>query len=332
MTPDYFQQPTPVWTANGKNSVKIGRGGMILALILKQTCAPTITGANNIAANIKRGDDLAALSHIRVFGNDGLPLIDLDGPDLFWLNWLGGSGSMPARVNSTLADGATANPTLTTQLEIPLTSTRCLKPFDSALDSTRYTDLTAELTFGDYTSISGSATGWTTTPSYELYTCEVPPHDHPYLRKRVIKLTQTFSASGTQRINLDQGPEYRRFIINTQNAGNDATGMFSRARLISGGRIKWNLSESVMRDVLKSRYGIRFGDAVRKNTVENQDAWYLAEQVYYDGLLTEALDTERIATNYLEFDITQACTVNVLVEVLEDLRRPQYGGQLAAAA
>lgn len=331
MTPDYIQQPAPLYTANGKNTVKIGRGGQILSLILVQTCQPTVTGANNTAANTLRGDDLGVLAHFRVFGNDGLPLIDLDGPDLRWRNYLCDTG-VPVRTNATLGDGATANPSLTSVIEIPFEMTRTIKPFDSALDSTRYTDLTAEFTFNDHTKINSQATGFTTAPSYELYTLEVPPHDHPYLRKRWIKLTKTFAGSGTQRFDLDQGPEYRRFVINTQSGGNDTTGLFSRVRLNSGGRIKLNLSEVALRETMKRRYGLRAGETITVNTVEKQDAWYLMENVTLDGMATQALDTERIATNYLEFDLTGAATVNVLVELLEDLRRPQYGGQAAAAA
>jgi len=331
VTPDYFQQPAPQYVANQKQTVKIGRGGQILSLILVQTCQPTITGANNTAGNTLRGDDLGVLGHLRVFGNDGLPLIDLDGPDLFWRNWLCDNG-VPPRKNATLGDGATANPSLTSVIEIPFELSRTLKAFDAALDSTRYTDLTAEFTFNDHTKINSLASGFTTAPAYELYTLEVPPHDHPYLRKRYIKLTKTFAASGTQRFDLDQGPEYRRFLINTQSAGNDTTGLFSRVRLNSGGRIKANLSEVALREVMKRRYGMRAGETPRVNTVEKEDAWYLFDNVTWDGMVTQSLDTERIATNYLEFDLTGAATVNVIVEMLEDLRRPQYGGQLAAAA
>lgn len=331
MTPDVFVQPSPIYQANGKQSVKIGRGGQYLSLILKQACQPTLTIANNTAANTLRGDDLGVLAHFRLFGNDGLPLIDLDGPDLRWLAWLAGAGAQPIRTNATLGDGATANPSCESKIEIPFCSTRCLKPFDSALDSTNYTDMTAEFTWFDHLKINASATGFTTNPSYEIYTTEVPPHDHPYLRKRVIKLTQTFSGSGTQRFNLDQGPEYRRFIINAQTGGADTTGLFSRVRLVSGGRIKFNYTESALLDVMKNRFGIRFGDTVTRNTVEKQDAWYLVDNVYFDGLITEALDTERVASNYLEFDLTAAATISVLVELLEDLRRPQYGGSAQAA-
>lgn len=330
MTPDYIQQPAPLYQANGKQTVKIGRGGQILSLIIVQTCQPTVTGANNTAGNTLRGDDLGVLSHIRLFGNDGLPLLDLDGPDLRWKNYLADTG-VPVRVNSTLADGATANPSLTSVIEIPFELTRTIKPFDSALDTTRYTDMTLEFTWFDHTKINSAATGFTTNPAYEVYTLEVPPHDHPYLRKRWIKLTKTFAGAGTQRLDLDQGPEYRRFLINTQSGGNDTTGLFSRVRLNSGGRIKLNLSEAALRETMKRRYGLLDGQTITKNTVEKQDAWYLMENVTLDGYATQALDTERIATNYLEFDLTGAATVNVLVELLEDLRRPQYGGQAAAA-
>ena len=97
-----------------------------------------------------------------------------------------------------------------------------------------------ELSLGNFTDINASATGFAVTPTFELISHEQQPTDHPYLRKRHYKLTQVVAGAGNYRFQLDQGPTYRRFLVNTTTGSpaTDTPGCFSNVKIVSGGRVR----------------------------------------------------------------------------------------------
>jgi hypothetical protein len=385
MTPDWLRENTLPYVANSRQSVHLIRGGQKRDLALVVTGQPTITAANNTPANTLAGDELAFLRELKIYGNDGVPLKICNGLDLPFLTWME-TGVWPQPAYQ-LGDGLTANPSFKTVIPLFFNSSRCFKPHDSSLDSGSYSDLVFELNLGPHTDINAAATGWTTLPTFELISHEQRPTDHPWLRKRHYKLTQVVAGAGNYRFQLDQGPTYRRFLVNTTVAGVDTPSCFSNVKLSSGGRVKLDVSDTYLQQMPRFRMGAPFNsegasavpaaltaetDAFgtartgtiadvsaafvqatlnnnfreladycnqlrslivgtqrqgqpRISTQTNVNAWYPLDLVT-DSYIQDALDTEFVASNYLEFAVTSACTINLIVEVLEDLRKPQYAG------
>lgn len=387
MTPDWLRENTVPFTANTRQNVHLIRGGQKRDLALVMSGQLTLTAANNTSANLLMGDEMALLKELKIYGNDGVPLKLVNGSDLPFLTFFE-TGIWPLPCVQ-LGDGLTANPTFKTVIPLFFNSSRCFKPHDSSLDSGSYADLVFELALGNFTDINASATGFAVTPTFELISHEQQPTDHPYLRKRHYKLTQVVAGAGNYRFQLDQGPTYRRFLVNTTTGSPaaDTPGCFSNVKIVSGGRVKMDTSDTYAFQMPRYRMGTPFnfqqpgpipaaitsetdafgtprtgtiadvGGAFAQATLNNNfrelsdyvnqlrnflvttqqatqprispktdnTAWYMIDTVT-DSYIMDSLDTEFVASNYLEFAVSQACTINVIVEVLEDLRKPQYAG------
>lgn len=328
-----FQHAAVDYAANAPKSTNIPAGGIMNELILDLSAAPTVTLANNTAANTKRGDLWGAIASLQLKGEGALPYLDLPGNVLPMISYFMDYG-IPLDPQTTLADGATANPSLRQTIIVPLWSTRAGKPFDTALDNTAEPNgLTLTVNWADHLKVNGLATGFTTNPALNVFTLESPANDHPFLRKRRYMAQATFNATGMQRLTLEPGSSYRRFLINTRDGSDvDQATRFSQLNFYVGGQLRQTTSESVLRQAMRLRAGLKFGDTVFKNTTENLAAWYLNEQAI-DGYLSHAADTAQRQGNYLEFNITTApTTVCVVYEVLDDLRRPEFQTRPVRAA
>ncbi|HWC90703.1 MAG TPA: hypothetical protein VG433_13635, partial [Pirellulales bacterium] len=175
---------------------------------------------------------------------------------------------------------------------------------------------------------AGGLGGFTTPPTLNWFTLETAANTHPFLRKRRYWGQFTFNATGPQRFQLEPGPAYRQFLINTRNnAGADASGMFDIARLYVGGQQRQVTHEALLSQITRQKLGINVANTVvTKNTVESLKANYLWK-LDQDGYLSYAADTLQRQGNYIEFNVlTAPCTVTVIYEVVEDLRNPAFGG------
>lgn len=385
MTPDWLRENSLPFVANSRQNIHLIRGGQKRDLALVFTGQLTCTAANNTPANTNIGDELALIKELKIYGNDGVPLKIMNGPDLPYMTWFE-TGIFPQPAIQ-LGDSFTANPSWKTVIPLFFNSSRCFKPHDSTLDSGSYSDIIFEMQLGNFTDINSQASAFSTAPTFEIISHEQQPTDHPYLRKRHYKLTQVVAGAGNYRFQLDQGPTYRRFLINTVTGGVDTPGLFSNLKLSSGGRVKMDVSETYLQQMPRFRMGSPFnvensaqvpagltsetdafgtprtgtisdvGGAFSQATLNNNFrelsdyvnqlrnaivatqrqqqprissasnvlGWYPVDLVT-DSYILESLDTEFVASNYLEFAVTGACTINIIVEVLEDLRKPQYAG------
>lgn len=328
-----FQQQTINYAANSPQQGNIPAGGMLCEFEGLLTLQPTITGANNIAANTLRGDEFGVIQSIQIKGESALPIFDIPGSTLKWQALLMDNDGVPLEIPTGLADGATANPAISTAFRLPFWATRAGKPYDSAYDNTAEPNgLTVTVNWLDATKINNTCAaglaGFTTPPSLAFFTTETAANQHPFLRKRRYWGQYTFNANGPQRFQLEPGPAYRQFLINTRNnAGSDQASMFDIARLYVGGQQRQVTHEQILGQVTRQRVGINAANTVvTKNTIESLKANYLWN-LTTDGYLTNAANTLNQQGNYIEFNIlTNPCTVTVVYEVLEDLRNPAFGG------
>lgn len=252
-----FRHAAVDFAADAPKSVNIPAGGMVNELILDLSAQPTLTAANNTAAKAERGDLWGVISKLRFAGEGALPIVDLPGEVLPMISYFFDYG-IPLEPQPTFGDAATANPSLRQTLIIPQWSTRSGKPFDSALDNTAEPNgYTLTIDWGNYDDINGDATAFTTNPALNVYTLESKANDHPFLRKRRYFAQQTFAATGRQRLQLEPGSQYRRFLINTRdNADADATTRFNTTDLYIGGQLRQTVSESVLRQKMRLRAGL----------------------------------------------------------------------------
>jgi hypothetical protein len=318
-----FQHGAIDFAAGSPKSTNIPAGGMINEILCEYSLTPTITAANNVAANIARGDGFGPLKSLVLKGEGALPIFDIPGSLIPWISYLFDYG-VPLAIPSTLGDGVTANPALTYRFILPQWSTRSGKPFDSSLDNTAEPNgLTLTANWGQSTDFAALAAAFTVNPSINVWTLESKASEHPFLRKRRYVAQQTFNATGTQRLYLEPGNAYRRFLINTRDGSDvDQSARFTTANLYIGGQQRMTTSEGLLAEAMRLRAGLISAPTITKNTKEKVAANYLWENAV-DGYLTHAADTSRRQGNYLEFVISTApTTVTVVYEVLDDLRDP----------
>src|SRR4051794_26755465 len=84
--------PTPIYRKQSPSTqaaplTKLNKTLVYRELALELSVQPTITIANNTAANTLLGDEWAALSNIQLTVNGSDVLRNFSGDDLWWLNW-----------------------------------------------------------------------------------------------------------------------------------------------------------------------------------------------------------------------------------------------------
>lgn len=326
------QQPITYTGNNNKQSIQLNKSLCLRELILRLTGQLTLAGASNTVALTKQGDEWAQVKRIELIANGADVLFSMTGEQLAKYNRLGLGA--PKRLVSALGDGATANPSFDTTLILPLWMWRAARPFDTALDTSAFSDLRLEITWGTYTDTNGAASAYTANPAIEVGSHESSmPSDakaQPIaLRRTIVQQLAVTGASAAMRFPLDVGPRYRGFKINTKdNAGTpvDSTGIFTNVRLVSGSTVFFDMSEPMLRQWHQLRTDLNFGQEkdstgiVRAVSYDisssaNQDAWYAVE-LCTDGYLTESIDTSQFNEFYLEFVTAAAGTIFVISEQL----------------
>jgi len=310
-------QKTLGYSSNNKVSEMLGRGMVYRELHLKLSCQPTLLAGNNVYANILRGDEWAAVKKIEIIANGTQTLRSFSGNTLRWLNmfWYGRAPAV-----SPLLGAGGANPTCESTLILPFWMPRSVRPMDTALDSRQLSDLKIEVTWGSYTDIAASATGWTTEPSLRVDSIESFNIDGPFAMWRQWEIEKTISASSTAfQVPLTVGGLWRGFFLNTTDAGVDEGDIMTNFKWKSGTTVFADVDHKVLQDsellrngIVRSYSGTAYDDHFQGDA-NDVDGWYNYDHVT-DGLLTEAVDTAGFSEHELELDVTVgAGTTKLLV-------------------
>lgn len=274
-------------------------------LKLRLKCQPTVTGVNNTAANTKRGDEWAVVKKIEILANGTDVVKTIDGPALRWMNavW---AGVMP-KVSATLGDGATANPSLDSTLFLPFMMPRSIRPIDSLLDSSVLSNLEVAVTWGTYTDINATATGWTTQPTLEVNSDEsFGQEGSKFSNWRVFSINQTITATEPQyQIDLPVGQVYRGFTLIFTDADVESGAILNNFKWKSGTNVFADVSAGVLNDEWPEKIGL---DRFRADNTFVSTSTKLAGVYHYDhvddGYLSEAIDTIGFSEHHLELDVT----------------------------
>ncbi|KKN30033.1 hypothetical protein LCGC14_0838060 [marine sediment metagenome] len=300
------------FSINNRVSEKLSRGMVYRELYLRLQGALTCTGANNVEANIERGDEWAVVKRIELIANGTDVLRSLDANALWWLNYH--LYKVPPKITAAYGDAATANAPFDSVLILPLWMPNAVKPMDTALDSRELSSLEIAITWGTFTSINSAATAWTTEPTLEIYSLESYNVSGPFSSWRIPTIEREIVASNTRfQIQLPVGKLYRGFLINTSDAGVDQGDIMTRFKLISGSTVFADLSagDDVMAQVYRLRNGLQnvydsVGEAyfpLRRGDDNSIDGWYFYDHVT-DGYLGESIDTLGFSEMLIEADVT----------------------------
>lgn len=304
-------QKTLDFSAGNKVNEDLGRGMIYRELALRLSGTATIAMANNTAAKVKRGDEWALVSRIDIIANGTDVIKSISGNALWWMNYFM-FGRRP-RITPALVDASANNPAFDSMLILPFWMPRSLRPFDTALDARRLSDLKIEVTWGAVTDLNGdcSAISSGKLEVYSLESFNAPNAAFSTWRTNTIERTISASADALQ-ISLPVGPIYRGFLINTTDASADANDILNNFKLKSGTTVFADLPANVLRDWYGMRNGVeeKIYDRVAETSMNlrvgnNNDVggWYMYDHVT-DGRLSEGIDTLGFAEFEIELDVT----------------------------
>lgn len=157
---------TVEFRANGTTTVILDRTNFYRALLLRLACAPTVAAVDNTAANTGQGDEWALVDRIRLKVGSTI-MREVTGPELRRMNaFLHG---ITPRVNPLLADAATANPFIWSQLLLPIFPPFMVSPYQFSMNAPSFTnELTLEIKWNNFDAINSAATGFTTNPTLNV--------------------------------------------------------------------------------------------------------------------------------------------------------------------
>lgn len=301
------------------------RQNLLRSIILNLTGAITCTAGNNTVAKTKKGDEWAAVSRIRVITNGTDVLCDLSGDQLWWLNFKG--RRVQPTICAALGDGATANPSFDSTLEIPIWLLNSTKPSEGAYETFRPNNLEIEITYADWTSINASATAWTTNPAVAVYVSEQEPSPlfSPPWVTRVYAQTYDFAGAQTAgRCVLDSGPGYQSIYVNVQaqNGGDDLINTLTNLKLVQGTTTHFNMAANPMLQWGRLNNGSNAGLEIDSTNIARQTrqrisqgsdprAWYDLS-IVRDLYMSEAIVGVNSNDLYLEVATSAACRIVVL--------------------
>lgn len=299
------KQVTLTYSSGNRVAQQLNRGMQFRAVELRLTCAPTLTNANNTAAKTLRGDEWAVVKKIEIMANGTDVVKTISGPELRWLNAIY-NGVMP-NVTSTLADGATANPSCDSTLIIPFMMPRSIRPIDTLMDSSVMSNLEIAVTWGTYTDINASATGWTTQPTLEVNSKEsFGQEGSKFSNWRLFSITKDISATNSQfQIDLPVNAMYRGFSMIFTDANVESAAILNNFRWKSGTNVFADVSGPILNAEWTANIGL---DRNRAASTFKSTSSVLGGVYHYDhvddGYLSEAIDTLGYSEHHLELDVT----------------------------
>ena len=300
---------TVAFSVNNKVSESLPRGMVYRELHLHLKSAPTLTGVNNLSANVQVGDDWGVIKRIDIRANGTDIIKSFSANMLRWFNLF--QYGVPPRAIPILGDGSTANPALSSVLILPLWIPNSVRPMDTALDARVLSSLEVEITWGTFTDINSAASAWTTEPVLDIYSLESFNVDGPFSSWRLFAIEKEITANNPRfEIELPLGNLYRSFFMNFTDAGVDDGDVLNNFKLVSGTNVFADQSEEVLDSVLPMRRGLARGftgaafDDYFVSDDSNFDGWYLYDLVT-DGQLNEGIDTLGFSEFKLELDVTK---------------------------
>lgn len=319
----FFPNQPHSWVAGQKTVQNITRGMLLREVAIRLTGQLTCTAVNNTAANTKRGDEWGVVQRIDVIINGNDVIRSFSGNELWWLNRFM-YGNAP-RVTSVLGDATTLNPAFDSTLIIPFWQPLANRALDTILDTRTVSDIRIEVTWGTFTDINGSATGFTVAPTLGVNPLMSWGVDVKPSACRMSKMLKQIAAANQQEIiPLAVGPLYRGFLLNTANAGGTAdvassasTGI-TNIKLVSGANVFRDVSFNMLRDYQLQRTNASRAYAAngyieprRGNTNNLQDSWVFLDLVS-DGFLGECVDSAGLTELNLEVTAAAACQLTVI--------------------
>lgn len=333
-------QKTVTYQANAKaDPVELSRGMLYRELHLRLIGQPTLTAANNTAANTQRGDEWGVLKRLDVLANNVDTIFSIDGNALWWVNYFL-FGARP-KVTVTLGDATTVNPSFDSVLVLPFWMPQSIRPIDTMLDARRLSQLSVEATWGDHLSINSAATAFTTAPKLEVKSLEAfnLPDDVAFSTFRIWKIEKEITATNPRfEIDLPVGNMFRAFLLNFTDAGVDDNSVLNNFKWVSGTTVFADVDDQSLQQVQALRYNQQRSftgqlyDDDRIGDDNDITGWYLYDHVT-DGFNSEALDTLGFSEHKLELDVTVAGgTTKAIVYPLEIVPVRQVNAGVARAA
>ena len=300
-------QKTVAYSAGNKVSEDLSRGMVYRELQLTLAGQLTATTANNVYANILRGDEWALVKKIEIIANGTQTIKSLSGASLRWLNffWFGSSPQI-----SPLLGAGGANPTFESTMILPFWMPRSVRPIDTCLDSRILSDLKVEITWGSHTDIAAAATGFTTAPTLRVDSLEAFGIDGQFAMWRLWEIEKTITATtANYQVQLPVGGMFRGFHMIATDAGVEQGDILNNMKWKSGTTVFADVKDNVLRATAAARYGLpreHNGVAYHDNFIGNNNDYegnYHYDHVT-DGMLTEAIDTAGFSEHELELDVT----------------------------
>lgn len=317
-----IQRTVTYVTGGGQETVDISRGLVLRELYLHLTGQPTVTLGNNTQANTLRGDEWACVSLIELIANGSTVIRSITGLQLYMLNYF--MYGTPPKVTATIGDGATANPSFDSVLILPMWMFNCIRPLDTALDTSKLSDLKLRITWANYTAINASATGWTTAPQIEVSSLESSGIGGDFALQTVYAINHTITADDPKyQVILPTGEMYRAFMINTTDTGVDEGDIMNQLKIKSGNTVFYDQKDELIRQtdgwvrrgIHRSFDGAAAASAVYDDVMRsdqhNLAGWYFIDLVT-DGRLTEAIDTVGFSEFLLELDLSVGTGATIL--------------------
>jgi hypothetical protein len=251
-------------------------------------------------------------------------------------------GSIP-QLSTTLGDGATAAPIFDSSLILPFWMPLSIRPMDTALDSSKLSDLRLEVTFASTANFQTAAAPTGASFNLEVASVESFGIDGAFSDCKIYPIIQQIQISGQNQIQLPVTALYRGFVLNLAAAVADSDGTgdiapgyaaltgvqnagLKNIKLISGTTVFHDMQYTVMRDWQRQRlnYGPEQVQTVAatapvnginlniaRNTLLKEPAWAFLDLVQ-DGYLGEGIDSVGFSELYLEVDSLTAGVLTIM--------------------
>lgn len=309
-------QATCQYSANNKVSEPLSRGMIMRHLMLRlRGTITTSAGGDNDAADVQKAGEWGVIQRIDVIANGSDVIKSISGEQLWWLNYFL-FGSAP-RESAAIGAGGD-DPAFDSVLLLPFWIPRSVRPFDTALDARRLSDLKIEVTWGDQNDIltPAGASAFAVAPTLDVYSLESfnVPTNAAFSQWRQFIIEKEVTAANSQlRIELPVSHLYRGFLINTFGGATvaafaDIATILNNVKLISGTTVFADIPANILRDEYRIMNDMDIA-VTRKSTLSSVNGWYMLDMVT-DGRLSEAIDTLGYAEFTLELDVAHPSTID----------------------
>jgi hypothetical protein len=316
--------------ANNLTQYKIESGKVCYYLRFTLSGAITCTDVNNTSANARRGDEWGLLKRLQLKLDD--EVVNIAGDELWWLNrhWF----SKNPAVSTVLGAGAgNANPAFSSTLILPFFMPRSFRPEDTLVHFGRTERPEITATWGTWTDVNASATGFTTAPTLRVQICEDEDRMEGvkfwkrYLLRREFDPTGAnadfYAAMGVNRT-------YRRILVNSRNnavPAADAGNIINRFKLYSGSvtyhespwiddREGTDLMGASPDNFVRAATAAGSYERIRQNALNSIDGWNMLD-FSPAGKLSQCPDTYGLSQFGFNFDVSAAGKIVTIEESVE---------------